>query len=177
MPTSSRNGAELIENSITAVSITRLIYLVTLDINDPDVTWVFSMAQIWTCVELNVAVLCGCLPQLRPLLLLITTGSLHGSTNASGKGSHGTGSTSMRDPKAPSPQSKLETVTVSVAGDDTRPLVSPTPAKGAGYIELHNVEHGNTQNGIQRKGTAAWDINVRTDWNISSTSSRPGVPV
>ena len=132
----------------------------------------FRMPQIWTCVELNVAVLCGCLPQLRPLLLLVTTGSIHGSSHASGKGSHNTGSSSTRDPKSYPSRSNLDTVTASVAGDDTRPLVTPATAKGDGYIELQNIEHGNTKKDIQPQGTGAWDIHVRTDWNLSSSAGQ-----
>lgn len=159
--------------SVTVVSITRLVYLVTLDINDPDVTWVFRMPQIWTCVELNVAVLCGCLPQLRPLLQLITTGSFAGSTHASGGSSGITGNSSGRDPKSMPTGSALDTNTASIIGDDTRPLVIPASTKSAGYIELQNADRGNMKDVIPRKNGGAWDIRVKTDWNLSSNSSTP----
>ena len=46
-------------HSVVAVSITRLIYLVGLDIASPDVNWNFASAQIWTCVEMNIAIVSG----------------------------------------------------------------------------------------------------------------------
>jgi len=170
---------QLTNHSVTAVSITRLVYLVTLDINDPDVTWVFRMPQIWTCVELNVAVICGCLPQLRPLLQLITTGSIHGSSAASGKGSDYTGGSSMREPKPlPSP-STVHTNPVSVSGEDTRPLVAQPASKGKGYVELQNMEKGEANQEVQPQGAGAgaWDVHVRTDWNVSSNSPRQATRV
>lgn len=45
--------------SVVAVSITRLIYLVHLDETSPDVNWNFAGTQIWTCVEMNIAIVSG----------------------------------------------------------------------------------------------------------------------
>lgn len=46
-------------SSVTATSITRLVYLMNLDLKSPDFTWNFGVTQIWTCVELHAAIISG----------------------------------------------------------------------------------------------------------------------
>lgn len=46
-------------HSVIAVSITRLVYLLALDGASPDVNWNFAGTQIWTCVEMNIAIVSG----------------------------------------------------------------------------------------------------------------------
>jgi hypothetical protein len=154
---------------VTAVSITRLIVLVSLDITDPDVTWVFVYPQIWTCVELNIAVVCGCLPILRPLLLLITTGSATGTTTARSTRVTSEGAYASK-PSRKSPWSSvlsakdkgaeasiLEVPLVSVSGPESK-------AKNARYIKLKSMDGatGEVRN-VQSQ------INVQTEWTVRST--------
>lgn len=58
-PCAENADAHLRFHSVVAISITRLIYLVGLDIASPDVNWNFASAQIWTCVEMNIAIVSG----------------------------------------------------------------------------------------------------------------------
>ena len=178
----SLSGIFLLGIFVTAVSITRLVVLVNLDITSQDVTWVFRMPQIWTCVELNIAVVCGCLPQLRPLLLLITTGSATGNTT-SGSAARKTGPTAtigstkrsfFSKSSASATDTETETNVVPASPEpqekkfgDTRPLVGVQGKKsGAGYIELGNLEAGN---GHQHRGSksAVW---VQTEWDVTTSS-------
>ncbi|MCJ1263967.1 hypothetical protein MMC22_003838 [Lobaria immixta] len=71
------SGIFILGGFIIAVSITRLIYLINLDLHSPDVTWNFGVTQIWTCVEMNIAVVCGSLnPSFRqPNVALLGTSS------------------------------------------------------------------------------------------------------
>lgn len=142
---------------LTIVSITRLVFLINSNTMDPDLTWVFVDAQVWTCVELNVAVFCGCLPQLRPLLTLITTGRLHRtSTQATRKGTSSTaaGSSKRRAIMFPSRDAsqgggKSSAPSAELSGksshvfNDTRPLFA------------------------NEKG--AWDISVQREWSVRSS--------
>ncbi|KAF2791430.1 hypothetical protein K505DRAFT_309506 [Melanomma pulvis-pyrius CBS 109.77] len=179
----SLSGIFLLGIFVTGVSITRLIYLVSLDVTAQDVTWVFRMPQIWTCVELNIAVVCGCLPQLRPLMLLITTGSAIGTSAAAStnRKTANTGASTKRSFFSKSGASAMDTAVESNIGaapspdpgekkfGDTRPLVG-VPQQGlnksAGYIELGNMETGHGHQHRESKG-AVW---VRTEWDVTTSS-------
>ncbi|OAA36444.1 integral membrane protein [Metarhizium rileyi] len=53
---------------VTIISIVRLYYLLLLDLNDPDITWNFVPVGVWSIVEGNIAVVCACLPFLKPAM-------------------------------------------------------------------------------------------------------------
>jgi hypothetical protein len=176
---------------VTAVSVTRLVYLVSLDITNPDVTWVFIQPQIWTVTELNIAVVCGCLPQLRPLMLWVTTGSPTGSSAAISKQSGNTGDSSKRASRPfASKGSNFNTANsadTSIAGGpytsfagntekavyaDTRPLVASSQnamsrGPNAGFVELNELERAQREKRESKQG--GWGINVHTDWNVSTS--------
>ncbi|KAI5306541.1 hypothetical protein KEM56_000343 [Ascosphaera pollenicola] len=52
-------GLFMIGGLVTATSVVRLVYLLRLDSQSPDVTWNFSKTQIWTCIELQTAITSG----------------------------------------------------------------------------------------------------------------------
>ncbi|KAK1238944.1 hypothetical protein MKX08_006005 [Trichoderma sp. CBMAI-0020] len=62
---------------VTAVSITRLVFVLELDLNSPDVTWNECTEMIWTGVETYVGTVCACLPSLKPIFNLILYGSVY----------------------------------------------------------------------------------------------------
>jgi len=154
------------------VSITRLIVLVSLDITNPDVTWVFVDPQIWTCVELNIAVVCACLPQLRPLLLLITTGSAAGTAAGSAaKASTVTGPSSKKSPWGSAFSNKDN----KEADVSLMPLVSVQGGKEANarYMQLDEMEHSTSQaNRTRDSKPGQWQVSVQTKWDVSSERSR-----
>ena len=49
----------LIVHRVIAISITRLIYFIQLDVTGPDVSWNFVDPGIWTGMELNLAIVSG----------------------------------------------------------------------------------------------------------------------
>ncbi|PVH95970.1 hypothetical protein DM02DRAFT_570318 [Periconia macrospinosa] len=67
---------------VTLVSIIRLSIILTIDLTSPDITFNFNDAIIWTNIEANTAIICACLPALKPLLSLALKGTL-GSSGAS----------------------------------------------------------------------------------------------
>ncbi|CAH0046963.1 unnamed protein product [Clonostachys solani] len=64
---------------VTIVSLVRLIQVINLDLTNVDITWNFASVGTWTIVEGNVAILCACLPFLKPIINKITYGRF-GST-------------------------------------------------------------------------------------------------
>ncbi|KAI9655564.1 MAG: hypothetical protein M1821_005357 [Bathelium mastoideum] len=56
---------------VIIISILRLIWVARLDLASPDITWNFIPSETWSSVEPNIAVLCGNLPVLKPILNLI----------------------------------------------------------------------------------------------------------
>ena len=36
--------------------------------DNPDVTWTQASAAVWSCVELNIGIVCNCLAQLKPFV-------------------------------------------------------------------------------------------------------------
>ncbi|KAG8406182.1 hypothetical protein J3458_021509 [Metarhizium acridum] len=58
---------------VTIVSIVRFYYLLSLDLEDPDITWNFVTVGIWSFVEGNTAIVCACLPFLRPVINKISS--------------------------------------------------------------------------------------------------------
>ncbi|RFN44924.1 integral membrane protein [Fusarium flagelliforme] len=65
---------------VTAVSFVRLYYVVALDFNSLDVTWLFSEEMMWTGIEVNLGTVCACLPSLKPVFYLALYGTAHQST-------------------------------------------------------------------------------------------------
>ncbi|MCJ1459972.1 hypothetical protein MMC28_010351 [Mycoblastus sanguinarius] len=58
---------------VTIVSIIRLVWIIrAVNKNDEDPTWQLAYALIWTSVETNMAIVCACLPSLRPILALLS---------------------------------------------------------------------------------------------------------
>ncbi|KAF6237360.1 hypothetical protein HO173_004250 [Letharia columbiana] len=57
---------------VTIVAIVRLVYLIKADAEPADVTINLSNILIWTGVEVNMSVVCACLPSLRPIVAFIS---------------------------------------------------------------------------------------------------------
>lgn len=68
-------GIFMLGGFIIIISILRLVILVRLDLKSPDIDWNFAFVGVWTATEGNMAIVCACLPSLRPILSMIMTGS------------------------------------------------------------------------------------------------------
>lgn len=53
--------------SLCLISVLRTVWLGQL-LYSPDMTWDYTAIANWTSTELNVAVVCGCMPTLKPVL-------------------------------------------------------------------------------------------------------------
>lgn len=56
-------------SSVTIISIVRLHSLITHPWDDSNATWVKMDVALWSTVEINVGIICACLPSLRSLLV------------------------------------------------------------------------------------------------------------
>ncbi|KAH6664782.1 hypothetical protein F5X68DRAFT_225559 [Plectosphaerella plurivora] len=61
---------------VTIISAVRLVFILRVDLASPDITWNFCDAIIWTNAEGNLAIVCCCLPSLKPLLSLALKGTV-----------------------------------------------------------------------------------------------------
>ncbi|KAL8950203.1 MAG: hypothetical protein Q9222_003750 [Ikaeria aurantiellina] len=65
---------------IVAVSIILLVVYYKLDNTSADISWTISPIVLWAGTEINLGVVTTCLPSLRPIFLLIKTGSARPDT-------------------------------------------------------------------------------------------------
>lgn len=52
------------------MSCLRLETLITNDVDSPNATWVKQEVAIWSTVEINVGIICACLPSIRTLVVM-----------------------------------------------------------------------------------------------------------
>ncbi|KAH8836600.1 hypothetical protein MCOR27_010357 [Pyricularia oryzae] len=98
---------------LTVVSAVRLVVIVDVDVADPDMTWNIVDSIIWSHVEGNIAILCCCLPTLKPILDICTAGTTKAAERVNresrkpagaglGGGRHNGSSTLVRTPQSQS---------------------------------------------------------------------------
>ncbi|PNP52283.1 hypothetical protein FNYG_15856 [Fusarium nygamai] len=68
---------------VTIISIIRLFFILNLDLKSPDVTWNISNSLIWSNVEANIAIVCCCLPSLKPLYSIALNGIVNSAARSS----------------------------------------------------------------------------------------------
>ena len=159
-------GIFLLGTFVGVVSVVRLIIFIGLDLTSPDVTYNLSEVAIWSGVEINVSLICACLPSLRPAVQWLGLSKLFMSTRISHP-SRPSGHI------APSP---------SLSGDRDR--TRPSKKKGGRFSTLggatqlddeedtfqmigqHNDLHGKTDTNIDA---------VRTSWDIERDFYREGM--
>lgn len=92
------------------MSIVRVSYVQAMQGN-PDVTWTQAAAAVWSCLELNVGIICSCLATLKPFVRQhlpwlasavgsATGGSGSGETSAKATGSSKSGFNPFRGDRA-----------------------------------------------------------------------------
>ncbi|KAI6780692.1 uncharacterized protein J7T54_001196 [Emericellopsis cladophorae] len=56
---------------VTVMACIRLESLISNDVHSPNATWVKQEVAIWSTIEVNVGIICACLPSLRTLVVLL----------------------------------------------------------------------------------------------------------
>ncbi|KAH6706333.1 hypothetical protein BKA61DRAFT_558837 [Leptodontidium sp. MPI-SDFR-AT-0119] len=83
-------GVFMAGSFVCIVSIIRLKYLFPL-LKNPDITWAVVPALVWCTIEIDVGIICACLPTLKPVLrrhfpiLLGSSGRVSSRTPQSGR--------------------------------------------------------------------------------------------
>ncbi|KAF4547742.1 Hypothetical protein D9617_36g062800 [Elsinoe fawcettii] len=76
--------AFLVGGFVVLTSILRVVAVKASTANKADITWAFVPRATWTLVEVNIAIVCACLPALRkPLLSLVSSQRFFSMTNES----------------------------------------------------------------------------------------------
>ena len=116
-------GIFLLGAFVTVISMVRFGFIMHVNLQSPDITWNFSDSIIWTNAEGNIAVVCCCLPSLKPILNLL----LHGTTSFTAGGSGVASSGAKRSGQKVSAGADNSLVTFGQGGgrrvdDDGRPF-------------------------------------------------------
>ncbi|KAK2036964.1 hypothetical protein LZ31DRAFT_482399, partial [Colletotrichum somersetense] len=82
-------GVFMLGTFVTVISMVRFHAILSADLKSPDITWNNCSSIVWTNVEANIAIVCACLPSLKPLISLAVNGTMK-SSNARGDGSSST---------------------------------------------------------------------------------------
>ncbi|GKT51444.1 uncharacterized protein ColSpa_11625 [Colletotrichum spaethianum] len=61
--------------------------ILSVDLKSPDITWNFCDSIIWTNAEANIAIVCACLPSLKPLLTSIVDSTFKSTAATEGESS------------------------------------------------------------------------------------------
>ena len=72
----------MVFGSVTVVSILRLKSLIAFGAESLNPTWDFFELALWSNVEVNVGIVCACLPNIRLLLLKLVSVCKSGSQNS-----------------------------------------------------------------------------------------------
>ena len=62
-------------SSFVAVSAILLVVCYRLDNTSPDISWTIPSTVLWAGIDISLGIVTACLPSLRPIFLLIRTGS------------------------------------------------------------------------------------------------------
>lgn len=175
---------------VTVISMVRFSFIMHVNLKSPDITWNFSDSIIWTNAEGNIAVICCCLPSLKPILNLL----LHGTTSLTSGGSGPGSSGAKRRGNKASGGADSTLVTFGqgggrrVGGDDGRPFTwlddgsdhgAQTP-KSAASDEANRLELGlmpmpdrsGGQGGHKGSGSRAENIVVTKQFELKSVSHK-----
>lgn len=68
---------------VNVVSIIRLVILMRVDLASADYTWKMKEVLLWSVVEVDVGLICACLPSMKPALRLLGLHRIFGSGNMS----------------------------------------------------------------------------------------------
>ena len=135
--------------SACIISIVRLLYL-KIAKDSHDNSWDSVPATYWTVVELNIGIVCACLPTLRPLLRHVFPSLAHQSENSSGaKDSHGE-----------------RIVTIGGSSGKKR---KPTEM----YTLTTVSDAGTSRDGTSREGTSREDLRAMT-YEVDEFARHPG---
>lgn len=148
---------------MTVVSILRLRSLVTFGAASQNPTWEFFDVALWSDIEINVGLMCTCMPSLRLLLVRLFPKVLGTTQRYYAKYSNsGNKSAHDREPR------KFGTVSTSRAEQDTFP--GRHELNQISYQKTYTVAYGDTDDVELVSGVS--DIDMRSAKSLASISAR-----
>ncbi|OHE96937.1 hypothetical protein CORC01_07722 [Colletotrichum orchidophilum] len=146
---------------VTVVSTARLNVILSVDLTSPDITWNFIDTIIWTHVEANTAIICGCLPCLKTILNLALNGGFKSSINSSNQNSgdqfilHDRTKLSTADSSNSLGGSGTESMQIGLGGggvEDERPLTWLTERDSEASLHAVNDEGACGRESLSKAG-------------------------
>ncbi|KAJ4149932.1 hypothetical protein LMH87_010705 [Akanthomyces muscarius] len=148
---------------VTVVSILRLRSLVTFGADSQNPTWEFFDVALWSDIEINVGLICTCMPSLRLLLVRLFPKVLGTTQRYYAKYSHsGNKSAHDREPR------RFGTVSTSRAEQDT--FQGRHELNQISYQKSYTVAYGDTDDVELVSGASEMD--VRSAKSLASISAR-----
>lgn len=149
-------GMFLLGVFVSVVSVVRLSILMGLNLANGDVTYNLSQVFIWSLVEVQVGLICGCLPSLRPAVQKLGLGKLFPSSRSTADAHNGPEGQSDGHIR-PSAQSHSRNKSKSSGGRKNFGLfstlagVSQIEEEEDSYemIKKYNAGHGKTETAIE----------------------------
>ncbi|KAK3678991.1 hypothetical protein LTR78_001444 [Recurvomyces mirabilis] len=186
------DGMFLLGCFVSVVSLVRLSVFMGLDLTSPNVTYNLNDVFIWSLVEVNVGIICACIPGLRPAVRVLGLGKWFGMSNQSGAQSGDLGaspyhypSNHARSRSAKKPSMFASLFTHMDEEEDSFEMIGKNHdqqgrndvqigvAKSTEWHSTHTTEETN-------RGTPSSPdvpaIKVRKDWRLD-VSTAPGVSV
>ncbi|KAH7393772.1 hypothetical protein DE146DRAFT_659974 [Phaeosphaeria sp. MPI-PUGE-AT-0046c] len=175
-------GMFVLGTFIAVVSLVRLIIFLNIPISTSgDLTYNFREIIIWSIVEINIGLVCACLPSLKPAFAFIGLSGLFSFSNSrgsnrkspgpsSGYPSYGYGKSVGSDRSRPRKKGSTGGLFSTIGGltrlesEEELKIVDDSRGKTHTEIELGSMEGGDRGN----LSTTAPDqgINVQTQWSV-----------
>lgn len=173
-------GMFVLGTFIAVVSLVRLIIFLNIPISTSgDLTYNFREIIIWSIVEINIGLVCACLPSLKPAFAFIGLSGLFSFSNSRGSNA-----------KSPGPSSGYPSFGKSMGSDRSRPrkkgstgglfstiggltrldseeelkIVDDTRGKNHTAIEMAPRDGSDRENGSMTAPDQG--INVQTQWSV-----------
>lgn len=137
-------GVIVVAGSFRAYWVHYVVY------NTYDVTWEGFQLWVWTAVETNVGVICGCIPALKPLIFRAR--AVVGTQSSRSFGSAGLGSAGSRYKRTPNHTSdtmEMETHSLKANGASIATTPRPGPPRPVSDASKSTMGHS--------KYEAPWD--------------------
>jgi hypothetical protein len=175
-------GMFVLGTFIAVVSLVRLVIFLQIPIaTSGDATYNFREIIVWSIVEVNVGLVCACLPSLKPAFALIGLNSLFSFTNSrvsdnkspgpsSGYPSYGFGRSAGSENSRPRKKGSTGGLFSTIGGltrldsEEELKIVDDVHGKSRTEIEMTPTGHDDRDNASMT--TPNQGINVQTQWSV-----------
>lgn len=167
---------------VSVVSIVRLTILMGLNLGKADITYSMAQVFIWSLVEVNIGLVCACLPSLRPAVRLLGLGRLFPSSSAMAQDAYvqqqtPQGSTRATDRSHASKRNPFGFMT-SMGGtkceeeeEDSFQMISHQNGKNSTAVDAYRVPSSGSDDTTDRTPASSGNmqpITIEREWRVES---------